>query len=157
MTLPTSSPHTRCHFLRGVGVSIALPWLETLARAAAPAPVQRFVCVANPYGMIRDAFFPTEEGIKARLPVNLQPFEGLRGKFTVFSNLDHGFNNGHSGTHMFLSGVKVSEALSLPDGNISLDQFLARSGRANALPRAKHRRWWRGRWRRGAVLDTHGG
>lgn len=76
--------------------------------------------------MIRDAFFPAEEGIKAALPSNLAPFESLRGQFTVFSNLDHGFNSGHGGTHMFLSGVKVSEASSLPDGNISLDQFLAR-------------------------------
>jgi hypothetical protein len=105
---------------------LALPWLETLSRAAETPAIQRFVCVANPYGMIRDAFFPAEEGLQAALPVNLEPFEGLRGKFTVFSNLDHGFNNGHSGTHMFLSGVKAFEASALPDGNISLDQFLAR-------------------------------
>ncbi|MEK0447384.1 MAG: hypothetical protein RLZZ399_2705, partial [Verrucomicrobiota bacterium] len=124
---PTSLPClTRRQFLRGAGVSLALPWLETLSRAAGPLPIQRFVCVANPYGMIRDAFFPSEEGLQAALPVNLVPFEGLRGKFTVFSNLDHGISNGHSGTHMFLSGVKVSEASSLPDGNISLDQYLAR-------------------------------
>jgi hypothetical protein len=119
-------PINRRHFLRGVGVTIALPWLETFARAAEPANAQRFVCVANPFGMIRDAFFPTQEGLKAALPVNLAAFESLRGKFTVFSNLDHGNNGGHGGTHMFLSGVKSSEAASMPDGNISLDQFLAR-------------------------------
>jgi hypothetical protein len=80
------SPISRRHFLRGVGVTIALPWLETLARADAPTAAQRFVCVANPFGMIRDAFFPKEDGLKATLPVNLAPFEPLRGKFTVFSN-----------------------------------------------------------------------
>ena len=121
-----SSPLSRRHFLRGVGVTIALPWLETLARAAGPAATQRFVCVANPFGMIRDAFFPAEDGLKAKLPGNIAPFESLRGKFTVFSNLDHGNNGGHGGTHMFLSGVKSSEASSMPDGNISLDQFFAR-------------------------------
>jgi len=97
-------PLSRRHFLRATGVTIALPWLETFARAAEPAKAQRFVCVANPFGMIRDAFFPTGEGLQATLPVNLTAFEPLRGKFTVFSNLDHGNNGGH----------------------VSLDQFLAR-------------------------------
>ena len=117
---------TRRNLLRAAGVTIALPWLETLSRAAAPAPAQRFVCVANPFVMIQDAFFPAGEGLNAALPVNLAAFEPLRGKFTVFSNIDHGDNGGHGGTHMFLSGVKSSEAAAMPDGNISLDQFLAR-------------------------------
>ena len=80
---------TRRQFLRAAGVTVALPWLETLSRAAAPTVPQRFVCVANPFGMIHDAFFPSEEGLQAALPVNLGVFEPLRGKFTVFSNLDH--------------------------------------------------------------------
>jgi hypothetical protein len=119
-------PFSRRQFLRAAGVTVALPWLETFARALEPAKTQRFVCVANPFGMIQDAFFPTGEGLEAALPVNLTAFEPLRGKFTVFSNTDHGNNGGHGGTHMFLSGVKSSEASSMPNGNISLDQFLAR-------------------------------
>lgn len=123
----TSRDHvSRRQFLRGVGVTVALPWLETYARAAAPPAAQRFVCVANPFGMIQDAFFPTEEGLKAALPGNLAPLERLRGKFTVLSNLDHGYSSGHGSTHTFLSGVKSSEVSAMPDGNISLDQFLAR-------------------------------
>jgi hypothetical protein len=101
--------------------------METLSRAAEPAAIQRFVCVANPFGMVADAFFPTEAGLAAALPTNLAPLEPLRGKFTVFSNLDHGSSGGHGLTHTFLSGVKSSEAPGMPDGNISLDQFLARS------------------------------
>lgn len=112
--------------MRAGGICLALPWLETFARAAEPAAVQRFVCVANPFGMIHDAFFPTEEALAATLPRNLLPLEPLRGKFTVFSNLDHGINGNHGVTHMFLSGVKSAEASSMPEGNISLDQFLAR-------------------------------
>ncbi len=117
---------SRRQFLRGAGVTIALPWLESFSRAASQSSVQRFVCVANPFGMIQDAFFPTEEGLKAALPDNLAPFEPLRGKFTVFSNLDHGYSSGHGSTHTFLSGVKSSEVSAMPDGNISLDQFLGR-------------------------------
>ncbi len=119
----------RRHVLRGMGACLGLPFLETLARADAPPSTQRFVCVANPFGMIADAFFPKESGLKAALPENLAAFDALRGKFTVFSNLDHGMGGGHSGTHAFLSGVRVQEAGAMPNGNVSLDQFL---GVANA-------------------------
>jgi len=125
---PTSA-HSRRNFLHGVGGAIALPWMETFSRAAEPAAAQRFVCVANPFGMIGDAFFPTEAGLDAALPENLSAFEPLRGKFTVFSNLDHGINGGHSATHAFLSGVRTQESATMPDGNVTLDQFL---GEANA-------------------------
>jgi hypothetical protein len=106
--------------------SVALPWLETFARGAEPAAVQRFVCVANPFGMIHDAFFPAADGPAAALPANLAVLEEFRGDFTVFSNLDHGFSSGHGATHTFLSGVLSSEASGMPEGNVSLDQFLAR-------------------------------
>lgn len=92
---------------------------------AAETEVRRFVCVANPFGMIHDAFFPTEVGRAAVLPENLKVLEPLRGKFTVFSHLDHGLNGGHSGTHAFLSGVRSNEAAGMPNGNITLDQFCA--------------------------------
>jgi Protein of unknown function (DUF1552) len=119
----------RRHFLRGTGACLALPFLETLVRADAPPATGRFVCVANPFGMIGDAFFPKDAGLGASLPSNLSAFETLRGKFTVFSNLDHGISGGHSGTHAFLSGVRVQEAAAMPNGNVTLDQFL---GGANA-------------------------
>ena len=115
----------RRHVLRGLGVSITLPFLETLARADEPPARQRFVCVANPFGMIADAFFPADAGVDAKLPENLAAFETLRGRFTVFSNLDHGISGGHSATHAFLSGVRTQEAGVMPDGNVTLDQFLA--------------------------------
>jgi hypothetical protein len=75
--------------------------------------------------MIRDVFYPDEDGIDAKLPNNLEPLEAWRGKFTVFSNLDHGIGGGHAGTHTFLSGVRQNEAAAMPDGNITLDQFFA--------------------------------
>ena len=116
---------SRRHLLRGLGVSVALPFLETLARADEPPARQRFVCVANPFGMVADAFFPGEAGVNAKLPENLQAFESLRGGFTVFSNLDHGISGGHAATHAFLSGVRTQEAGVMPAGNITLDQFFA--------------------------------
>ena len=115
---------TRRNLLRASGVSIALPFLETFARAEKVPQTQRFVCMANPFGMVGDAFFPKMEGADAQLPSGLKAFEPLRGKFTVFSNLDHGINGGHSATHAFLSGVRTQEASTMRDGNITLDQFL---------------------------------
>ncbi len=123
----------RRHFLRATGIAVALPLLEAMiplrARGAddgmPPPPVRRFVCVANPFGMIMDAFFPAEAGAQAALPENLRPLADLRGQFTVFSNLDHGLNGGHAGTHAFLSGVRYNEAAGLPNGNITLDQLCA--------------------------------
>lgn len=114
----------RRHLLHGVGACLSLPLLESMG-AASNDKVRRFVCVANPFGMIHDAFFPTETGMAAALPENLQAFDALRGRFTVFSNLDHGINGGHSGTHAFLSGVRSTEAVGMPNGNITLDQYCA--------------------------------
>lgn len=119
---------SRRHLLRGAGACLSLPLLETMGLGAeTDAKAKRLVCVANPFGMIADAFFPTESGTAAALPENLQSFDALRGKFTVFSHLDHGISGGHSGTHAFLSGVRSSEAAGMPNGNISLDQFCAES------------------------------
>ncbi len=120
----------RRHFLRGMGVSLALPLLDAmivprrLTADEATESVRRFVCIANPFGMIADAFFPSETGPAAALPANLQPLEPHRGRFTVFANLDHGIGGGHAGTHAFLSGVRAVEAAGMPNGNITLDQFL---------------------------------
>lgn len=115
---------SRRHLLRGAGACLALPLLESMGIGAeTETQVRRFVCMANPFGMIHDAFFPTGEGLQAALPMNLEMLEPLRGKFTVFSNLDHGLNGGHASTHTFLSGVRFNEASSMPNGNITLDQF----------------------------------
>lgn len=124
----TAANLKRRHFLRGSGACLALPFFETLACADEPPTTQRFVAVANPFGMIADAFFPARAGFDAELPENLTAFESLRGKFTVFSNIDHGISGGHAGTHAFLSGVRTQEAATMPNGNITLDQFL---GEAN--------------------------
>src|SRR4051812_34994690 len=83
--LMISFSFTRRHFLRGAGACVALPFLETFARGAEKrAPIQRLVCVANPFGMINGAFFPEQAGRAAALPETLKPLEDWRGQFTVF-------------------------------------------------------------------------
>ena len=118
---------TRRQVLQAGGVCLTLPLLESLGAAVSAEAPRRFVCMANPFGMLAEDFYPVGEGPDAKLPANMAALEKHRGRFTIFSNLDHGVNGGHGATHMFLSGVKSADAASMPDGNITLDQFLGRA------------------------------
>ncbi len=111
-------------FLRGAGVAIALPALESLSATTTPAPM-RMVCVGNPLGMLPEAFFPTDTGQGYALPPLLEPLKRHRKDFTVFSHLDHDVSGGHRGIHSFLSGIKDQDAADLPERNISIDQRAA--------------------------------
>jgi len=115
--------------LRGAGVTMGLPLFEALrskvcAADAVPSPV-RMVCVANPLGMLPEAFFPTKAGADYEMPVSLKPLESHRKDFTVFSNLDHDVAGGHRAVHSFLSGLRDSDAKEWPERNISIDQRAA--------------------------------
>jgi len=59
----------RRQVLRAGGVSLAVPILESLG-AAADEPRPRFVCMANPFGMLAADFFPDAAGLDAALPQN---------------------------------------------------------------------------------------
>ena len=57
----------------------------------------------RPFRMLGDDFFPCEAALGAGLLTNRAPLEPLRGKFTVFSNVDNRASCGHSFTHTVLS------------------------------------------------------
>ncbi|MCB1121705.1 MAG: DUF1552 domain-containing protein [Verrucomicrobiae bacterium] len=120
-------------FLKGAGVTMALPLLESMGpmsmkavgAAAKTSPVGspiRMVCIGNPLGLMPDSFFPTGEGENYKLSELLSPITKHRKDFTVFSNLDHDISGGHSAVHAFLSGIKDQDASDWPEGNISVDQ-----------------------------------
>ena len=122
----------RRNFLKGAGVAIVLPLLESMPtlRAAQKAakstgPVKRFVCLSNNYGIYKKGFFPAAAGTDYALPPTLKPLERHRRDFTVFSNLDHGNTGGHQGVPVLLSGVRPHLATGFPEGNLSLDQKMA--------------------------------
>ena len=130
---------SRRSFLKGTGVCLALPALESMFPAFASATVrqgpQRMVIVGNSFGMYQPAFFPKEVGADYVAPELLKPLDGLRKSFSIFSNLDNGLTGGHFGVHSFLSGVLKVDAKNMPDGNISLDQRAAESvGSATRYP-----------------------
>ena len=120
-------PLNRRNFLRGLGVSIALPALESLGAAPAKsAAAKRFVCVSPNYGMNPGGFFPEQTGANYALPTLLKPLEKHRRNLTVFSNLDHPqVGGGHGCSNTLLNGMELKDTKDNPQRLLSLDQFLA--------------------------------
>ena len=110
-------------FLRGAGISLALPMLETFAskRAIAatdqPSKAQRLVCIGVYLGFYQNAFFPENTGRDYKIPTVLEPIESFREEMTIFSGLDHRGRNGHEGWRAWMSGDA--------NGSVSMDQMVA--------------------------------
>ena len=138
MSLPTPKLSRR-NFLRGLGVTLALPAFESLHTgnlvASPETNPRRLVCVGNHLGFWPGGFFPKSSGPDYETSLTLGPVERHRNDFTVFSNLDHDIKGGHSAVHSFLSGVRKSEAAGFPAKNMTIDQAAAEfSGSAARYP-----------------------
>lgn len=86
---------------------------------------RRFVAIGNLLGFQTKQFFPTTQGRNYEKTALLEPLWDNREHMTVFRGLDHGVKGGHFAVHSFLSGVLNSEAQNRPDGNVTIDQYLA--------------------------------
>jgi hypothetical protein len=119
----------RRHFLRGLGLSLALPAFESLnvgfAASAPTSDPRRLICIGNHLGFWPDGFFPATEGREFAVSKTLAPLQEYRADLTVFSHLDHDAKGGHGAVHSFLTGVKKEEAAGFPEKNISIDQVAA--------------------------------
>jgi hypothetical protein len=129
-------PLPRRSFLRGVGATLALPWLEIMsprsARAAAKSvPPMRFVTLFQPNGVFPAAWDVKGEGKQFELSTILQPLAGFRDDMIVLSGIDS-IGAGHVKlTSAFLTGV----ALEHGRNGVSLDQQLAqRIGQTTRFP-----------------------
>ena len=116
----------RRQFLKAVGISIALPCVESLGSPntiAENAPM-RMVCVSSALGLYPQAFFPKTFGADYELSPTLLPMKKLRDEFTVFSHMDHpGIFSKHGAMKSVLSGVNAANS---PTGTaISIDQLAA--------------------------------
>jgi hypothetical protein len=134
-----SSKVDRRNFLKGAGLSLALPFLKSGApRAFAAAPAKRprrILAIGNHLGFYPQAFFPKEAGADYVSSQTLKNIEKHRKNFTVFSNLDHDATGGHGGVNAFLTGIRKQESAGFPEKNISLDQVAAEhSGSAARFP-----------------------
>ena len=126
----------RRNFLKGVGVTLALPIMESqstraLAAGTSQSP-RRLVCIGNHLGFYPGGFFPKEAGPNFKSSPTLKPLDAHRGDFTVFSNLDHHTDGGHKGVHAFLSSIRKEEAAGFPEKNMTLDQAAAEHAGSSA-------------------------
>ncbi len=117
-------------FLRGTGVALALPWLESLApaqNAPRPAVPRRMVAIETNMGILPQFFFPATAGRNYALTPYLNILSRVRDKFTVFSGVSHpGVTGAHAAEKCFLTGTPHPERGGFRNG-ISLDQLAAES------------------------------
>jgi hypothetical protein len=86
---------SRRTFLRGAGVTLALPFLDsmvgaqTLLKKSAASPKTRFGCIYVPHGATMDKWTPSGEGRGFQFSESLSPLEKYRDRTCVVSNLVH--------------------------------------------------------------------
>lgn len=86
---------------------LALPRLETFARAADAAPPKRVIHVCTNFGLYGPAFFPQQNGREYEASEYLQILGDLRKDFTVFSGISHPDIGGdHASESCFLTSAK---------------------------------------------------
>ncbi|MGI9239245.1 MAG: DUF1552 domain-containing protein, partial [Verrucomicrobiales bacterium] len=121
---PGPKINSRRHFLKGAGISIALPFLESLGAAPSGGQPKRMVFVSTGLGMNPRTFFPQETGADFAPSAVLPSMMEHRGGFTLFSHMDHPqIFNKHGGIKSLLNGVQNNNAK--PGENVSIDQVAA--------------------------------
>ena len=106
-SIMTDNTIARRQFLRTSSVLLALPWLESLARADEKVPPKRIVNICTSFGLYGPAFFPKEAGRDYKPSEYLEILGGLRNQFTVFSGISHPEIGGdHASEACFLTSAK---------------------------------------------------
>src|SRR5579885_2514343 len=127
---------SRRTLLKGVGVTMALPWLEAIpfqasesVSGSAVALPKRFAALFMGNGISPNNWWAKGAGATMELSKSLQPLASLRSKLNVITGL---FNKNATGvgihpgqTGNILSGAALQKGAELK-GGISVDQMLAR-------------------------------
>jgi len=137
---------SRRHFLRGAGITLSLPLLESMmpvfagpttaevTRAPDGVP-RRVFAICNNLGLVPDQFFPTATGRDYPLSPYLEILKDHRDQFTVFSGVSHpDVDGGHPADNCFLTAAPHPGRGGFRN-TISLDQFIAeRIGHLTRFP-----------------------
>jgi hypothetical protein len=139
MTIVTKKALSRRTMLRGAGAAVALPLLDAmipaLAPAAASAPARRFGVVYHPNGVIYDQWLPKGEGANFELSPTLKSMEPFKNQLLVVTGLasdqaealgDGGGDHSRAcGT--YLTGVHVKKSDTNVENAVSMDQIAAQA------------------------------
>ncbi len=125
----TRRPISRRRFLRGAGVALALPLLESMrapfARAADGPVPRRLFCICNNLGLLPGPFFPKDAGRDYTPSPYLKLLQDHRADFTVLSGVSHpDVDGGHPSDIAFLTAAPHPASSSFRN-SISLDQLVA--------------------------------
>jgi hypothetical protein len=148
VTFITKQALPRRTFLRGVGVTLALPLLDSMipagtALAQTPASAKpRFCGIYVPHGVTMDKWTPATEGSGFAFTQTLKPLEKFRDRVNVVSNLAHPLAGGQGSdagadharsAPVFLSGASPQRGA--VQAGRTLDQVLAGAiGQDTPLP-----------------------
>ena len=135
MTNPDQNSVSRRVFLRGAGVVMALPWMESLPvwgladeAKASSVPPQRFVVQFMGTGISPKHWWAKGAGADMELSKSLQPLAPYKTKLNVINGLFNKPSTGvgiHPGmTGNILSGMPLTKGAVL-HGGVSIDQVLA--------------------------------
>lgn len=125
---------SRRTLLRGVGASVALPWLEIMspstALSATGGPPIRMAYFYVPNGVHMSAWRPADAEPLTVLPPTLAALEPVRNSVTVISNLAADHCDGNGAAHEpagggFLVGKKCKHSEQPEAGGTSVDQVVA--------------------------------
>ena len=135
----TKKAISRRTVLRGAGAAIALPLLDSMLPAFAPAastkPVRRFGVVYHPNGVIYDQWLPKGAGTEFELSPTLKGLEPFKDQLTVVTGLycdpaealgDGGGDHSRA-CGSYLTGVHVKKSDSNVENAVSMDQIAAKA------------------------------
>ena len=121
--------------LRGLGVTIALPFLDATGSLRGAARIEesrapvRLVTLFHPNGVYPQNWDPEGVGRHYKLSRILEPLASVREDVTVISNLGTGAQGHVGATSSFLTGTplhkKAAGRINTPSMGTSLDQFVA--------------------------------
>ena len=148
MAFVTKKHLSRRAVLRGAGVAVALPFLESmvpavaaLGQTAAARSRTRLGCIYFPHGAIMNKWTPATDGTGFELSEILQPLKAFQTEINVISGLEHAqaYGSGATANHnrsaaTFLSGAHA-EVGAQPHLGVTMDQVAAqRIGQDTPLP-----------------------
>jgi len=122
-------------FLKGVGATVALPFLDSMvpAFAAAPKAPVRLAFMYVPNGIDMKNWNIAQEGTFGEFPRIMKPLEAFRGDMIQLGNLTH--NSGRAlldgaGDHgrcagSYLTGIQVRKSTTDIKASVSCDQIIA--------------------------------
>ncbi|HEX7897182.1 MAG TPA: DUF1552 domain-containing protein [Planctomycetota bacterium] len=118
--------------LRGAGAAVALPFLESLAPAAAIKPPLRLGIVSVTGGTVIESWKMPAAGPLAKLPSILRPLEFAKDELLILTGLAHhgageGLNGHEHAGYLHLTGApKAGKIDGRPFAGVSVDQAAAK-------------------------------